>query len=83
MEYFKLHDGIKDVLEELKHRCKKAGSQGKWARANGLSVPHVSDVLRGKKKPGAKICKALGINIVVSYYWSGDRIMKRGKWKDG
>jgi hypothetical protein len=38
-----------------------AASQAAWARGQGISAGYVCDVLRGRKEPGPKILKALGL----------------------
>ena len=52
---------IDDVRKLLKRRCDEAGGQRAFAREHGLSVQHVSRVLREGKAPVGRICKALGI----------------------
>jgi hypothetical protein len=48
------------VVEMLRRSCAKAGSQRAWARAHGVSVAYVSDVLRGRRDPGKSILTGLG-----------------------
>lgn len=60
-------DGF-DVFLLLQARCRAAGSQRAWARANGIPEAEVSDVLHARKKePTARVLKALGLRRVVSY----------------
>lgn len=56
-----------DPIAELSRAVKAAGSQRKWAAEHGLSAPYVSDVLAGRRDPGAAVLSALGLERVVSY----------------
>lgn len=53
---------IKALLAEQAHP-----TQASWAKANGISPAYVSDVIQGRREPGEKILKALGLKRVVSY----------------
>jgi len=48
-------------------RDKAKPTQAAWAKANGVSPAYVSDVIQGRREPGEKILKALGLKRVVSY----------------
>lgn len=50
-----------DVRALLLAACDAAGSQVAWARQWGISTSYVNDVLRGRKEPGPKILRALGL----------------------
>ena len=39
----------------------------------GISPTYLSDVIHGRKEPGAKICEALGLKRVVTY----EKVRKR------
>jgi DNA-binding transcriptional regulator YdaS (Cro superfamily) len=56
-----------DPIAELSRAVQAAGSQRRWAAQNGLSAPYVSDVLAGRRDPGAAVLSALGLERVVSY----------------
>lgn len=43
------------------------GSQKNAAAALGMSAQYLSDVLRGRRTPGPKILKALGLTAVTEY----------------
>lgn len=58
---------LSQVLALLKRRCAKAGGQAAWAKTHDLSPAYVSDVLNGRRGPGAGILRALGVERVVSY----------------
>lgn len=45
----------------LRKRCDEAGGQRAFARAHGLIVQHVSQVVLGQRPPSAPLCKVLGI----------------------
>lgn len=53
---------IKDQL-----RSKAKPTQAAWAKAHGISPAYVSDVIQGRREPGEKILKALGLKRIVSY----------------
>lgn len=52
-----------DAIDLLHIACQKAGSLRAWAKANGLSAPYVSDVLRGQRTLGPRILAALGLEV--------------------
>lgn len=54
-----------DVKEALKSVAKP--TQAEWARTHGISAAYVSDVIQGRREPGEKILKALGLEKVVTY----------------
>jgi len=51
----------------LRKACDKAGSQAAWAKATGLSPAYVSDVIAGRREPGAKLLDALSVERIVTY----------------
>lgn len=59
--------GIEDVKKLLRTACAIAGSQGGWARANGISAGYVSDILQGRREPGPDALRALKLRRVVRY----------------
>lgn len=61
-----------DVRTQLIKACEAAGNQAAWARAHGLSVPYVNDVIRRRRDPGKAICDALGLEKIVTYQPKGD-----------
>jgi hypothetical protein len=50
-----------DVSALLQRQCQKAGGQRAFARAHGLLVQHVSQVIHCQRPPSAQLCDALGI----------------------
>jgi DNA-binding transcriptional regulator YdaS (Cro superfamily) len=50
-----------DVSKLLQKQCQKAGGQRAFARAHGLLVQHISQVVRGERPPSKGLCDALGI----------------------
>jgi hypothetical protein len=57
---------MKTPLQILKARLGK-GSQAELARELDVSPQYLHDVLNGRREPGRKILKALGVERVVSY----------------
>lgn len=55
------------IIKMLVNACDKAGSQAAWAKEHGMSAAYVSDVLSGRRDPGEKALKALGLERVVIY----------------
>lgn len=56
-----------DVIAMLEQEIKKAGSQAAWADNNHISRQYVSDVVNGRRSPGLKVFRALGLFRVVEY----------------
>jgi len=52
---------------ELYFLVSRFGSQQEAAREWGISESYLSDVLNGRRKPGAKFCKALGYERVMMF----------------
>ena len=57
-------DQVRDLLRAA---CDKAGSQSNWAKSAGLSPAYVSDVLAGKREPGPKVLRVLGVVVTAVY----------------
>lgn len=55
------------VNKTLKLMCEAAGSQKALSTKTGISQQHISDVIRGAKAPGPKMCAAMKIIPVVTY----------------
>ena len=57
------------VVDLLRAAVEKAGPGGQsaWAREHGVATAYVSDVLKGRRDPGAKLLDALGIERIVTY----------------
>lgn len=53
---------VREVLSE-----KAKPTQIAWAKSHGVSPAYVSDVIAGRREPGKKILKALGLEKVVTY----------------
>jgi hypothetical protein len=49
------------VLVLLRQACNAAGSQSAWAQQHGVSDAYVSAVLAGKKLPGPRILRGIGL----------------------
>ena len=53
------------LIEELKEKIEKAGSQKAVANEMGISPSHLSDVLAGKRNLGEALLRQLGYEKVV------------------
>lgn len=49
------------VVARLQRSCNAAGGQSAWATKHDISAAYVNDVLKGRRLPGDKITKALGL----------------------
>jgi len=56
-----------EIRRQIARRFKKYGSIQAFCTQHGLSHSYVSDVLNGRRPPGAKMQRALGIKRVVAY----------------
>lgn len=54
-------------LALIRRECDKAGSQSAWAAAHGITGAYLTDILRGRRAPAAKLLKAMGYERIVSY----------------
>jgi transcriptional regulator with XRE-family HTH domain len=54
-------------VELLRAAVDKAGTQTAFAKKHGISIAYVNDVLQGRRQPGDKILKALGLESQVTY----------------
>ncbi|MFN8468577.1 MAG: helix-turn-helix transcriptional regulator [Caldilineaceae bacterium] len=52
---------------ELYFLVSRFGSQQEAAQEWGISESYLSDVLNGRRKPGAKFCKAVGYERVMMF----------------
>lgn len=57
----------RDVIRLLLDECREAGAQSTWAKKHGLSASYVTDVVRGRRAPGPRLLKALGLETVTDY----------------
>lgn len=56
-----------DVRTMILKHSQEAGSQSSYAKSIGVSSSYLSDILKGKREPGHKILKALGLVRIVEY----------------
>lgn len=56
-----------DVRIILREACRKAGTPATWADKHGVSQAYVSDTLNGRREPGPKILRALGLVSAPNY----------------
>jgi hypothetical protein len=52
---------INGVVARLQKSINAAGGQAAWAAKHGISPQYVCDVLAGRKLPGDKITRAMGL----------------------
>lgn len=52
-------EGVRLRLEQMTKIL--PGGQAAWARRHGISAAYVNDVLRGRRIPGDKITRAMGL----------------------
>ncbi len=55
------------VMERLAKLVSQHGSQRAAAAALGISQPHFCDMIHGRRRPGPKTLKALGLEETVVY----------------
>lgn len=55
------------MRDKLRAAVKVAGSQKKWADANGVSAAYVCDCLKGRRDIGEGIAKPLGYVPITVY----------------
>jgi len=56
------------VRDLLRAEIGRAGSQGKWAKKNGVIQSYVSEVLSGRREPGGKLLVALRLESTTTYH---------------
>jgi len=52
-----------ELRERLREECYRAGSQTAWCKIHRIAPGYVSDVINGRRAPGAKVLAALGLEI--------------------
>ena len=57
----------REVLDRIAARIRVAGSQKAAAAALGISAQYLTDILNGRREPGPKMLKALGLERISSY----------------
>jgi hypothetical protein len=60
---------LDQVLAFIKRKIAEFDTQGAAAQAWGVSDSYLSEVLKGKQKPGPKILDALNLEHVDKYRW--------------
>jgi predicted transcriptional regulator len=58
---------IESVLEMLRRKAGSAGSQRELADKIGISPQYLSDILAGKRQPGAAVERYLGLERRIVY----------------
>lgn len=70
------------VQQMLRMEIALCGSAGKWALKKDVSSAYISDVLRGRRDPGDKILRALGLRKIVGYELVSDPPATVGRDQD-
>lgn len=52
------------VIERIKREVKRAGSYRALGREWGITPPYICDLIHGRRSPGAKVLKALGLRKI-------------------
>ena len=65
---------LSDVISDIQKIVNTLSTQKKAAAFLGVSSQHLSDVLRGRREPGARILKKLGWQKVIGYKYTGNEI---------
>ena len=60
-----------DVRSLLRQECAAAGGQSAWARDKGFTQAVVNKTVCGLLSPSKRLCKTLGLEIVVLYRRKG------------
>lgn len=55
------------LVRLLLAECKAAGTRAKWASKNGVSAQYVTDVLKGRRAPGDRLLRGLGLQREFIY----------------
>ena len=58
---------VSEVLERLRRAVARAGSQAAFARRHGMSTTYLNEVLRGGRRPGAPVLRALGVQRIERF----------------
>jgi transcriptional regulator with XRE-family HTH domain len=56
-----------ELMALLREKITQAGDQRKLAAQLGVSQPHLSEILNGRKEPAEKVLTALGLRRVVMF----------------
>lgn len=65
---------LDELRRELHNICMDAGGVKPWASGKGIAFSYVAGVIRGDKKPGKKILKAMELR--KSFSLRKDAVMK-------
>ena len=68
-----------ELISRLSALVSEAGTQKVLAQKLGISAPYLSDILMGKREPGGKVLRQLGLERVISYREVGPSSQKRGR----
>src|SRR5215472_14710217 len=56
---------VQDVVELLRDKVQRTGSQSQFARQNGVAPSLINRVLKGERLPPSRLCRALGLEWVL------------------
>lgn len=63
---------IEQVLGLIRHRCREAGNQARFAEQIGVSAQYLTDVLYGRRRPSEAMLKAIRVRRIPDVYESAD-----------
>lgn len=55
------------LINQLRQKVKRCESQTRAADSLDISAQYLNDVLTGKRQPGGKLLKAMGLERVATY----------------
>lgn len=55
------------LMNKIRMRIKRCESQIRAADSMDVSAQYLNDILSGKRDPGGKVLKAMGVERVVTY----------------
>jgi transcriptional regulator with XRE-family HTH domain len=58
---------VKQVRERIQNKVKQLGSQKAVAKACGVSLQYLNDVIHGRREPGESLLEGLGLKKKVEY----------------
>jgi hypothetical protein len=62
---------LEGVRDALRRAIEKAGTASAWGAEHDISSAFISDILHGRREPGDKLLKALGLVKVSEYVGAG------------
>jgi hypothetical protein len=59
--------GLEDIVQLLRERVERAGTQAEWARRNDVNPADLSSTITGKRPPTKDVLRALKLKKVFAY----------------